>query len=1170
MPDKSSHPPTNKRYDFNYFIAKFFLENTRLTILVFALFVLVGGFMTASLKTTGFPSPTIPVAIVNTIYPGASSETINRDITIPLEGAIKGVKNIKRFSSSSANSVSTISISIDESANLDTVRSQIDSAVRAIKLPSGVESPKIFAPDIGGPAIILAITHPDLSKIYNVATQVKSRLSQIPEISNIDPIRDLEKKVLIKLDYNKLREAGITVDQISAKVSSLGESLPVVNNVSIGNENATITTSLSKNSLSDLENLVFKTAPVIPTGSFGGNPNAPITVSQPTAEPKTYKLSDLASIDIDYSFKGNKGATTYALKDKMGETRIVSSLILNIKAIKNSDQNKLTENVHSELAKIDDGQFFTRYNINSNFDINSNENKVSIVEGYSEGDANREQVTEVVSGLIGGPINSLGNLSAIGWLFGGIQLVMIAMLFFVSWRASLIAGLAIPLSMAFSTIYLYLSGQSLNTLTLFSLVLVTGLVVDPALVVLEAIQRKIDTGLKGKTAVLEAIRDVGLGVFLAMLTNIIVFVPFGILSGIFGQIFRYIPLTIIPATIGSYLVPLVVLSWFGSLLLKKNKNASAKEEDNLWGIAKWLIALNKRILYGARWIRMTIIIVTFMIPLLVTGFMFSKGYIKQVQFASSDDADIVILTGNYLPKISQSIKTLTTNNILEIVAKHPEVNNILPINDGFGYYVFLKPKTERAVKADKIASTIDQEIQDKFGSSSNDEKKFYDLKLSLAQTGGRGNDYQITMAVKSEDLDKLKDASLAVSNLMTSQACVENNKVSLKTDCSDENKLVIKTDNGYTDRENLVYDVQLDRDLLLDKNLASLGRGPLTLSINQAIKKQFELNQNNKIAQVNIDGTNTDVALAPSLDAPQSLNQIKDRVKEETRTNLDDVGIIQTTTPKSTINRSSGAVVGQVQGRLKKEYQNNQGIAQQLGTEIQKYFEADDSKELKKLGLTKGAIETFKDGQAADAFKAFGELGIALVLAIIVSYIVLAVFFNSFLQALGILYTIPLTFLGVFPALYYFVGGQYGFLEIIGLIILIGIIENVAIFLIDGANQKIREEGFNRKDAIAYSSGVRFRPVMLTKLTALSSLAPLAILSQFYRSISVVIIFGLIASGFISLVTTPILYIFFGWVSEHYRHSKWYNQILFFPLFPIYLIAWGMIDKPSKPFLNKI
>jgi multidrug efflux pump subunit AcrB len=156
-----------------------------------------------------------------------------------------------------------------------------------------------------------------------------------------------------------------------------------------------------------------------------------------------------------------------------------------------------------------------------------------------------------------------------------------------------------------------------------------------------------------------------------------------------------------------------------------------------------------------------------------------------------------------------------------------------------------------------------------------------------------------------------------------------------------------------------------------------------------------------------------------------------------------------------------------------------------------------------------------------------------------------------------ILYTIPLTFAGIFPALGIIGSGEFGFLEIIGLIILVGIVENVAIFLIDAANQNIAH-GMEEKHAIAVASGVRFRPVILTKITAIASLAPLAFLSEFYRSISLVIIFGLLASGFVSLITTPILYIFFRWLSRRYMSMRWFNKVLFFPLMPLYLILMSI------------
>ena len=153
------------------------------------------------------------------------------------------------------------------------------------------------------------------------------------------------------------------------------------------------------------------------------------------------------------------------------------------------------------------------------------------------------------------------------------------MLALLSWRAALIAALAIPLSFFFSTITILATGNQLNTLVLYSLVLVLGLVVDPAIVVLEVMQRKIDDGLPGFKAAIVAIQEVGGGLFLAVLTSIIVFIPFGVVSGIFGAIIAYLPLTILPALVGSYVVPLIFLSWLASHFLKRSRTSRRHHEN---------------------------------------------------------------------------------------------------------------------------------------------------------------------------------------------------------------------------------------------------------------------------------------------------------------------------------------------------------------------------------------------------------------------------------------------------------------------------------------------------------------------------------------------------------------------------------------------------------------
>jgi multidrug efflux pump subunit AcrB len=277
------------------------------------------------------------------------------------------------------------------------------------------------------------------------------------------------------------------------------------------------------------------------------------------------------------------------------------------------------------------------------------------------------------------------------------------------------------------------------------------------------------------------------------------------------------------------------------------------------------------------------------------------------------------------------------------------------------------------------------------------------------------------------------------------------------------------------------------------------------------------------------------------------------------------ISLLLTKSNLGSIKRLNAETVGVVTARPIDDY-NNQGKVALLQTAAIKEF--NDNYRSKYNKETK--VENYAEGDTESITKSFQELGIAFLLAIILTYLVLVLFFNSFTQPLVILFAIPLTFIGIFPALHIFVGGQLGFLEIIGIIILVGLVENVAIFLIDAANQKIKE-GWEPKEAISYASAIRFRPILLTKITTLVSTAPLAILSEFYRSISVVIIFGLLTSGILSLFISPILFIYFRFVSHEFRSYPAWGKILFLaglPIFPVALLGqWivsGMKDRKLR------
>jgi len=1114
--------------DFNYYITKFFLKNSRLTILCLILLAILGIGSTMLLKTTGFPDPEIKTAVVSTIYRGASSETVSKDVTEPLEGAIKDVQGVSNYVSTSTNSSSQIVISIDQSANADSARSKIDSAVRSVTLPSAVDAPKLITPQIGSSDFFFSIASTDNKKMFDIYDRFNKDLSQIPETSKVETLTEIKRRVLVTINKDKLKTLNVPISQVQTQLSSFGETLPVVTGATIDGESKGITTKLNSASLEDVQNFRINITVV------GSN------------DLKTYKLTDLAEVKVDYYFENKAGSLVQFGGNE--NKQVLPAVVVTVRAAKGTDKSIYGNKIHNILSSYNDTTF-----IKTKEELPKEIKDVVVAESFSVNDSNKEQVDEVISGLIGGPLDVNNPIvSNLGWILGGIQLVFLAMLAFVSWRAALIAAVSIPLSLLFSSIYLYFRGESLNTLVLFSLVLVIGLVVDPSLVILESIQRKIDTGLRGKEAVLEAVTDVGSGLFLAALTNIIVFLPFGVISGVLGQIFSYIPATIIPATIGSYLVPLVFLAWIGGLFLKPTKTGESSEEENLWPIAKWLIKTNNQILHGSVWVRMMILGVAIIVPVFVAGFYFGTGRIKSVQFSSSQNGNEIALTGSFKSTLPQVDRQIVKREILELISKYDYVEQTFEQRAGLNYYIKLKEAKDRpGTITTELAKTLEKDIKDKYNSF------FFDLAVKPISNGPPAGGYQVAIGVKTNDLDKLEVVAKDVGKTIGLICKTGPRVVKIDADCKNGQRIVTKIDDGYTDKENKELDIILDRQKLYDEKLVPVS-GPVSSQVNQQVAQQFILGSDKKIATIKIENDEVEVFLDKNQVDPSTLESIKNTKitnNNGTELSLDNISNIEEKSPKDLIQRVKGQTIGAVQARLS-DGNTDQGTAGLVTNAILDHYKANDGEKIKALGLNKDAIEQYSEGSSADFLKSFQELFIALILAIFLTYLVLAVFFGSLTQPLVILFTIPLSFMGVFPALSAFTSGEFGFLEIIGFIILVGIVENVAIFLIDAANQKIRI-GWDDKRAIVYASGIRFRSVILTKLTAIASLAPLAFLSEFYRSISIVIMFGLLASGFVSLITTPILFIFFRWSSKTLHRLIWWQKILFFVLYPIAIVYIG-------------
>jgi HAE1 family hydrophobic/amphiphilic exporter-1 len=708
----------------------------------------------------------------------------------------------------------------------------------------------------------------------------------------------------------------------------------------------------------------------------------------------------------------------------------------------------------------------------------------------------QKQVDEVVGGAIGTRVGD-GPLANLGYILGGIWLIMIAMLLFVSWRAAVIAALAVPLSLLFTLLALWVQGVTLNTLTLFSMILVLGLIVDPAIVVLEAIQRQLDMGLRGRAAVITAINSVGSGVFYAVLTSIIVFVPFGVVSGIFGQIIKYIPITVIPALLASYLIPMLFLTFLAQRFLKPAKKAMDDEEvANLWKSSQWFIKTNTKIL-NRRWLQVVIILLAVVVPLGVSGALFATGKISPVQFSSPHDTEDITVKVEFPQNSTDDYKRLMVGRLEEYLVGRKEIFTYFSqeqTEKSLLFYVRLVPRKLRATDSPEIVESINND----FAVLSKTYPGLY-YTANTANVGTPQADFPVAVNIYGDDMEALKKAAIKTGEILKEQPHVT------------------RVEDGYTGTSNPQIAITLNRDELSKHGLPAVAvAGALNGILGQVSVTKMEYG---------IDGAErTSEVILTNAAKPSSVDAIKDVVigaSAQGFIKVGDVATVDQVNGVSTIQRLNGSRFVTVQAKVIDPLKD----AAAPQAKVREFWTKDH---LAEYGLRPDALEG--KGSGDEFVKSFKDLFIALGIAILMLYVALVVFLKSFSQPFIILFAVPLTFVGVFPALT-LAGGQFGFLEILGIITLSGIVVNVGIFVLDQANQK-RAEGVPLKQAIAEATGIRFRPIFLTKVTALAGLLPLILFSPFWRSLATVVVAGVLVSGFLSLFTTPILYVWFAHLKE--------------------------------------
>lgn len=549
-------------------ITKFAVEHaTAVIILIFCL--LVGGLLSYnSLPREAAPDIAIPIVIVSTPYFGVSPSDIETLVTVPVEKKMKALKGIKKMTSTSAESVSMVTIEFDTSVNIEDALQKVREKVDNVKvdLPPDAEDTQVIEVSSSDWPVLMANLAGDMdsARLKNIAEDIQDDLEKIPGVLRVDIAGGVEKEVQIMLDPDKLRYRGVSVNQVAGAIQSENLNLPG-GSLEVGSMKYLLRVPGEFKTVSEIENIVVK--------SPGGNP---------------IYLRDVASAKMGYKDRSTYSRLLTFTENANGDRVVVAQPNVSLSVVKRAGENIIDI---ADKAKAQIKQYQSRLSK----DVN-----VTILNDMSENI--RSSVSDLENNII-----------------SGVLLVVAVLFFFMGGaRNALMVSLNIPLSMLMTFIVLSVLGITLNMVVLFSLILALGMLVDNSIVVVENIYRHASDGKDIRQASLDGTTEVGWAIIASTATTVGAFFPMVFWPGVMGQFMGYLPKTVIITLLCSLFVALVINPTLCALFLKVVPKKEGEDEftvpDNvIYRSYRWMLtgSLNHRVIitlvsFGA-------LIVTFML-----------------------------------------------------------------------------------------------------------------------------------------------------------------------------------------------------------------------------------------------------------------------------------------------------------------------------------------------------------------------------------------------------------------------------------------------------------------------------------------------------------------------------------------------------------------------------
>ena len=1023
-------------------IYKTSVNNPITSIIVFVAVAIMGIFSLSRLGIDLFPDIESNMLMVMTSYPGASAEDIENNVTRPLENVLNGVDHLDNITSQSKENMSVVTLEFEYGYDLDILANDVRDKLDMLStLPDGVSQPIIFKFSSDMIPVLM---------LGVTAEESMSGLYKILDDQIATPLARVSGVGTISIAGIPEREIQVYCDP--NKLEAYGLSIEAISNA---------IAAVNRNT---------------PAGSFDVGSNA-------------------YSLRVDHEFEDPSEMYDLVIGYRNG----APILLREVATIKDTVQERIQETYNNGEQG---GMIIVQKKSGANAVAISREVKAYVDELKETLPADVELFTIMdTSDNIVSTVQSLRDTIITTFLL----VMLVVFLFLGRWRATFIVIFTIPISLLAAVIYILATGETLNIITMSSLSIAIGMVVDNAIVVLENITTHIDRGAKPKQAAIFATKEVGISVIGGTLTTIAVFLPLTMVTGMAGVLFNsmgwMVTITLTVSTIAAITFTPVLCS----LMMKKSPKKAWFQHhiDNVMerfnhfygGILAWCVTHRKTVIIGA--------------VVLFSGVLGGLyPFIKSEFFPAQDNASLTVsiqlpagtrqeITRDLSLEISDRFRNAFPEE-LEMVSVREgqaDTDNIFGAMSENGTHIismnlrFVK-KTEREKGLTEIADEM-RAILDEYT-----EIRTFNVTTGAGSMGGASS---VDIELYGYDFDTSDALAEQVANIMRN---------------IDGFTEVTVSRNEYTPEYHVDFDLEKLARSGLDVTTASMY---LRNRINGSVSSFYREDGDEYDIRVRYDKK-----FRESIEDIENItiyNQMGQGVK------IRDIGTVKEASTPPTITRKNRDRYVTISGIVGTGYTLSDMVLQ-----VQT--------ELDKINMPAG-FSWLVGGSYEDMQETFTDMALLMVLMVILVFVIMASQFESLTYPFVIMFSLPFAVLGVAIGLAV-TGTPLNIMSVLGVLMLIGIVVNNGIVLVD-YTILCRERGMNIIDAVVTAGKSRLRPILMTTTTTVLGMIPMAVGSgvgaEMWNSLGMSVAWGLAFSTLITLILIPTLFAAFAVRGEKRREK---------------------------------